>query len=97
MGAARGLERRLLRVISSDVSHTVRRNAVIALGLVYADAPAAFVPTALLLLQSYNPYVRYAAALIAGLINAGRGDAALGEALLKLMEDNVGAARGGEG
>ena len=97
MGAARGLERRLLRVISSDVSHTVRRNAVIALGLVYADAPDAFVPTALLLLQSYNPYVRYAAALIAGLINAGHGDAALGEALLKLMEDNVGLVNGGEG
>ena len=85
-------------MISSDVSHTVRRNAVIALGLVYADAPDAFVPTALLLLlQSYNPYVRYAAALIAGLINAGRGDAALGEALLKLMEDNVGLVNGGEG
>lgn len=83
-------------MISSDVSHTVRRNAVIALGLVYADAPDAFVPTALLL-QSYNPYVRYAAALIAGLINAGRGDAALGEALLKLMEDNVGLVNGGEG
>ena len=57
----------------------------------------AFEPTALLLLQSYNPYVRYAAALIAGLINAGRGDAALGEALLKLMEDNVGLVNGGEG
>ena len=37
-------------MISSDVSHTVRRNAVIALGLVYADAPDAFVSTALLLL-----------------------------------------------
>ena len=84
-------------MISSDVSHTVRRNAVIALGLVYADAPQAFVPTALLLLQSYNPYVRYAAALIGGLINAGRGDATLGEALLKLMDDNVGVGRGAEG
>lgn len=78
------------------MSHTVRRNAVIALGLVYADAPEAFVPTALLLLQSYNPYVRYAAALIGGLINAGRGDAALGEALLKLMDDNVEQRRGDE-
>lgn len=78
------------------MSHTVRRNAVIALGLVYADAPEAFVPTALLLLQSYNPYVRYAAALIGGLINAGRGDAALGEALLKLMDDNVEQRSGDE-
>lgn len=78
------------------MSHTVRRNAVIALGLVYADAPEAFVPTALLLLQSYNPYVRYAAALIGGLINAGRGDAALGEALLKLMDDNVEQRNGDE-
>ena len=81
--------RRLLRVISSDVSPTVRRNAVVALGLLYADAPAAFVPTALLLLQSYNPYIRYAAALISGLINAGSGDAVLAEALMKLMNDNV--------
>lgn len=80
---------RLLRVISSDVSPTVRRNAVVALGLLYADAPAAFVPTALLLLQSYNPYIRYAAALISGLINAGTGDAVLAEALMKLMNDNV--------
>ena len=78
------------------MSHTVRRNAVIALGLVYADAPEAFVPTVLLLLQSYNPYVRYAAALIGGLINAGRGDAALGEALLKLMDDNVEQRSGNE-
>ena len=60
-----------------------------ALGLLYADAPAAFVPTALLLLQSYNPYIRYAAALISGLINAGTGDAVLAEALMKLMNDNV--------
>lgn len=81
--------RRLLRVISSDVSPTVRRNAVVALGLLYADAPAAFVPTALLLLQSYNPYIRYAAALISGLINAGTGDTVLAEALMKLMNDNV--------
>lgn len=96
MRAVRWIERRLLRVISSDVSHTVRRNAVVALGLVFADAPEAFVPTALLLLQSYNPYVRYAAALIGGLINAGRGDTALGEALLKLMDDNVRLKRRGE-
>ena len=42
----------LLRIIAGDVSDCVRRNAVIALGFVFADAPAAFTSTALLLLQS---------------------------------------------
>lgn len=61
------------------------------MGFVYADQPAAFVPTATLLLQSYSPHIRYATALIAGLINAGSALPALTEPLLKLMDDTVGA------
>ena len=79
----------MLQVIASDVSDTVRRNAVIALGFVYADAPEAFHSTALLLMQSYNPHIRYAAGMIAGLIGAGSADEKLADALLKLMDDNV--------
>ena len=82
--------RSLLRIIAGDVSDCVRRNAVIALGFVFADAPAAFTSTALLLLQSYNPHIRYATALVSGLIGAGSAEPRLGEALLKLMDDSVG-------
>lgn len=72
-----------------DVSDTVRRNAVFALGFVFADAPAAFLPTATLLLQSYHPHIRYATALVSGLINAGSAHPGLSEPLLKLMDDSV--------
>ena len=76
-------------MISSDVSNIVRRNAVIALGFVFADAPEAFHSTALLFMQSYNPHIRYAASLVTGLISAGSADEKLAEALLKLMDDSV--------
>lgn len=72
-----------------DVSDTVRRNAVFALGFVFADAPTAFLPTATLLLQSYHPHIRYATALVSGLINAGSAHPGLSEPLLKLMDDSV--------
>lgn len=68
---------------------TVRRNAVFALGFVFADAPTAFLPTAKLLLQSYHSHIRYAAALVSGLINAGSAHPELSEPLLKLMDDSV--------
>ena len=74
-------------MIASDVSESVRRNAVIALGFLFIDRPAAFLPTAQLLLQSYNPHIRYAAALIAGIINAGTANAQLSDSLLKTMDD----------
>lgn len=74
-------------MIAGDVSENVRRNAVIALGFVFIDQPAAFLPTAQLLLQSFNPHIRYAAALIAGIINAGAANAQLSDLLLKAMDD----------
>lgn len=79
-----------MQIIASDVSNTVRRNAVIALGFVFADAPEVFHSTALLLMQSYNPHIRYATALISGLISAGHANDQLATALLKLMDDEVG-------
>ena len=72
-----------------DVSDILRRNAVFALGFVFADAPAAFLPTATLLLQSYHPHIRYATVLVSGLINAGSAHPGLSEPLLKLMDDSV--------
>ena len=78
----------LLEMIASDVSDNVRRNAVIALGFIFIDRPSAFLSTAQLLLQSYNPHIRYAAALIAGLINAGTANAQLSDLLLKTMDDS---------
>lgn len=40
-------------------------------------------------MQSYNPHIRYAAGMMAGLIGAGSADEKLTDALLKLMDDNV--------
>ena len=79
----------MLQIIALDVSDTVRRNEVFALGFVFADAPTAFLPTAKLLLQSYHSHIRYAAALVSGLINAGSAHPELSEPLLKLMDDSV--------
>lgn len=76
-------------MIASDVSDNVRRNAVIALGFIYVNKPDDFTPTALLLLQSYNPHIRYASALIAGFINAGSANKQLAESMMKLMDDSV--------
>ena len=86
---SRWLISRLLKTIASDVSDVVRRNAVFALGFVYIHHPEEFNETALLLLQSYNPYIRYATAVISGFINAGSANTKLATAMLKLMEEKV--------
>ena len=62
---------------------------MIALGFLYVNNSEAFIPTALLLLQSYHTHIRYAAAVISGMICAGSGNKQLAEAMLKLMDDSV--------
>eukprot|EP00397_Hematodinium_sp_SG-2012_P009083 GEMP01009157.1.p1 GENE.GEMP01009157.1~~GEMP01009157.1.p1 ORF type:complete len:1088 (+),score=230.50 GEMP01009157.1:69-3266(+) len=65
--------RRLLHVSVSDVSDDVRRAAVLSLGFVMCNDPEQLPPLVKLLAESYNPHVRYAAAMALGICCAGTG------------------------
>lgn len=65
--------RRLLHVAVSDVSNDVRRAAVVALGFVLLNQPEQCPKLVNLLAESYNPHVRYGAALAVGISCAGTG------------------------
>lgn len=58
---------RLLHAAVSDVSDDVRRAAVMSLGFVLAGQPEAVPQVVALLAESYNPHVRYGAAMALGL------------------------------
>ncbi|XP_043704491.1 26S proteasome non-ATPase regulatory subunit 1 homolog A-like [Telopea speciosissima] len=70
--------RQLLHFAVSDVSDDVRRTAVLALGFVLYSEPEQTPRIVSLLSESYNPHVRYGAALAVGISCAGTG---LGEAI----------------
>lgn len=70
--------RRLLHFAVSDVSDDVRRTAVMALGFVLYSEPEQTPRIVSLLSESYNPHVRYGAALAVGISCAGT---ALSEAI----------------
>ena len=65
--------RRLLHVAVSDVSDDVRRIAVLSLGFVLFRKPQSVPRMVELLAESYNPHVRYGAALALGISCAGTG------------------------
>ncbi|OIW15206.1 hypothetical protein TanjilG_08798 [Lupinus angustifolius] len=65
--------RQLLHFAVSDVSDDVRRTAVIALGFVLYTDPEQTPRIVSLLSESYNPHVRYGAALAVGISCAGTG------------------------
>ncbi|KAH9288256.1 hypothetical protein KI387_032373 [Taxus chinensis] len=65
--------RRLLHFAVSDVSDDVRRTAVLALGFVLYSEPEQTPRVVSLLSESYNPHVRYGAALAVGISCAGTG------------------------
>ena len=58
---------RLLHAAVSDVSDDVRRAAVMSLGFVLAGQPEQVPQVVALLAESYNPHVRYGAAMALGL------------------------------
>lgn len=64
---------KLLHFAVSDVSHDVRRAAVLCLGFVLAGNPDLCVRAVSLLAESYNPHVRYGAAMAVGISGAGTG------------------------
>ncbi|KAL5579820.1 hypothetical protein UlMin_012262 [Ulmus minor] len=65
--------RQLLHFVVSDVSDDVRRTAVLALGFVLYSDPEQTPRIVSLLSESYNPHVRYGAALAVGISCAGTG------------------------
>lgn len=65
--------RQLLHFAVSDVSDDVRRTAVLALGFVLYSQPEQTPRIVSLLSESYNPHVRYGAALAVGISCAGTG------------------------
>ncbi|XP_076948182.1 26S proteasome non-ATPase regulatory subunit 1 homolog B-like [Bidens hawaiensis] len=65
--------RQLLHFAVSDVSDDVRRTAVLALGFVLYNDPEQTPKTVALLSESYNPHVRYGAAMAVGISCAGTG------------------------
>ncbi|KAH9620438.1 hypothetical protein KSS87_004130 [Heliosperma pusillum] len=65
--------RQLLHFAVSDVSDDVRRTAVLALGFVMYNEPEQTPRIVSLLSESYNPHVRYGAALAVGISCAGSG------------------------
>lgn len=65
--------RKLLHVAVSDVSDDVRRVAVMSLGFVLFRKPGSVPRMVELLAESYNPHVRYGAAMALGIACAGTG------------------------
>ncbi|KJE92162.1 proteasome 26S subunit [Capsaspora owczarzaki ATCC 30864] len=86
---------RLLHVAVSDVSDDVRRAAVIGLGFVLFRDSKQVPGVVSLLSESYNPHVRYGAALALGVSCAATGSADAIELLEPLSNDPVDFVRQG--
>eukprot|EP00854_Cymbomonas_tetramitiformis_P002915 gene2915-3727_t len=65
--------RRLLHFAVSDVSDDVRRAAVLSLGFVLYQTPEQCPRVVALLAESYNPHMRYGAAMAVGIACSGTG------------------------
>lgn len=87
--------RRLLHFAVSDVSDDVRRAAVMFLGFVLCSAPEECPRIVSLLAESYNPHLRYGAAMAVGISCAGVGTKAALELLEPLLSDAVDFVRQG--
>ncbi|KAK9671468.1 hypothetical protein RND81_12G032000 [Saponaria officinalis] len=87
--------RQLLHFAVSDVSDDVRRTAVLALGFVLYSEPEETPRIVSLLSESYNPHVRYGAALAVGISCAGTGMSEAISLLEPLTSDVVDFVRQG--
>jgi len=82
--------RKLLHFAVSDGSDSVRRAAVTCIGFILAKQPEKCPKTIALLAESYNPHVRYGAAIALGIACAGTGLKDAMEILKSLTKDTVG-------
>eukprot|EP00930_Biecheleria_cincta_P082751 TRINITY_DN72412_c0_g1_i1.p1 TRINITY_DN72412_c0_g1~~TRINITY_DN72412_c0_g1_i1.p1 ORF type:complete len:1069 (-),score=286.13 TRINITY_DN72412_c0_g1_i1:429-3635(-) len=87
--------RKLLHISVSDVSDDVRRAAVIGLGFVMCNVPEQLPGVVKLLSESYNPHVRYAAAMALGIACAGTANLEAHNLLMPLMADSTDFVRQG--
>merc|ERR1711913_108872 len=74
MGGHGAAIRKLLHVAVSDVNDDVRRAAVMGLGFLLFKQPEHCPGVVQLLIESYNPHVRYGAAMALGIACAGTGN-----------------------
>ncbi|RNA28469.1 26S proteasome non-ATPase regulatory subunit 1 [Brachionus plicatilis] len=87
--------RRLLHVAVSDVNDDVRRAAVEALGFLLFRTPEQCPSMVSLLAESYNPHVRYGAAMALGIACAGTGNREALAVLEPMLNDAVNYVRQG--
>ncbi|CAL4157776.1 unnamed protein product, partial [Meganyctiphanes norvegica] len=87
--------KRLLHVAVSDVDNDVRRAAVEALGFLLFRSPDQIPSMVSLLSESYNPHVRYGAAMALGVACAGLGSKEALGLLEPLTNDPVNFVRQG--
>jgi 26S proteasome regulatory subunit N2 len=87
--------RKLLHVAVSDVSDDVRRAAVMSLGFVLFRKPSSVPRMVELLAESYNPHVRYGAAMALGIACAGTGLDEAVDLLWPMMTDTTDFVRQG--
>ncbi|KAI8318872.1 26S proteasome regulatory complex, non-ATPase subcomplex, Rpn2/Psmd1 subunit [Martensiomyces pterosporus] len=84
-----GAIRRLLHLAVSDVNDDVRRAAVTGLGFLLLRNPEQVPRMVELLSESFNPHVRFGAALALGIACAGSGSKAAIAILEPLLKDTV--------
>lgn len=85
----------LLKVAVSDVNDDVRRAAVIGLGFLLFRTPEQCPSVVSLLAESYNPHVRYGAALALGIACSGTGNKDAIALIEPLTQDPVNYVRQG--
>ncbi|XP_006819466.1 26S proteasome non-ATPase regulatory subunit 1-like, partial [Saccoglossus kowalevskii] len=87
--------RKLLHVAVSDVNDDVRRAAVTALGFLLFRTPEQCPSVVSLLSESYNPHVRYGAAMALGIACSGTGNKEAINLLEPMTNDPVNYVRQG--
>ncbi|KAI1290272.1 26S proteasome non-ATPase regulatory subunit 1 [Halotydeus destructor] len=87
--------RKLLHVAVSDVNDDVRRAAVEAIGFLLFRNPEQCPSVVSLLSESYNPHVRYGAAMALGIACAGTGNKEAVALLEPMTNDSVNYVRQG--
>ncbi|XP_055328577.1 26S proteasome non-ATPase regulatory subunit 1-like [Paramacrobiotus metropolitanus] len=87
--------RKLLHVAVSDTDNDVRRSAVLGIGFLLFRHPEQCPGAVDLLAESYNPHVRYGAALALGIACAGTGSREAISILEPMLNDTVNYVRQG--
>lgn len=91
---AKAMEK-LLEVAVRDVSDDVRRNAVTMIGFLTFKEPSLCYAVVRVLVDSYNPHIRYGVAMALAIAASGTNDKAIVEMLWTLKDDLVDFVRQG--